>query len=616
MTDDACLRILPQAVEEAGMCGIAGLIHLDGRSAEVSVATRMGEALHHRGPDGNGSFAEGPVALAHRRLSIIDIEGGAQPMESSTGRTVISYNGEIYNSPDLRERLRGLGYRFRTHSDTEVILAAYEAWGAEAFEQLHGMYAFAIYDRAERRVFLVRDPMGIKPLYICERERTLYFGSEIKAIREVVGAFDLNREAVNAFFLRQYIGGPQTVLEGVYAVAPGTYRELRWSDGEQRSVERTFYRLEAARPESISLERATEALEAELHRAIKDHMLADVPVGLFLSGGLDSSLLLALASDVADEPLSTFSVGFGDASVDETRYARLVAESAGAHHHELRVAATEGLSVLPHIVEQMDQPLADYAIVPTYVMSRFAAEHVKVVLGGEGADELFGGYWKRYLPHLLAAPFGGRLSPPTIYGPMLFRERARRDLLGERYLRAASLPSEQRVRDDLRYFSRGGAVNAALHTDLHNWLVDDLLMKVDKMGMLASIEARVPYLDRRLVEMVAAWPGGVKLRWRGTKQVMRQLGAKRLPSSIAERRKHGFTVPVGQWLRDGLREEFEARVFGGGSSDEWLCRPAVEALWREHQDGRDRGLLLWSVFIFAWWLDTHRSLGNAVQGET
>ncbi|MGB8329621.1 MAG: asparagine synthase (glutamine-hydrolyzing), partial [Polyangiales bacterium] len=557
-----------------------------------------------------------PIALAHRRLSIIDIEGGAQPMESSTGRTVICYNGEVYNSPGLRETLRGLGYRFRTHSDTEVILAAYEAWGTDSFERLHGMYAFALYDRTKGRVFLVRDPMGIKPLYVCERESTLFFASEIKAIRAVVGRLDLNHEAVNAFFLRQYIGGPQTVFEDIYSVAPGTYRELRWNDDDRRAVERTFYRLEARRPESISLQNAAETLDQELHRVIKEHMLADVPVGLFLSGGLDSSLLLGLASDVIEEPLSTFSVGFGDASVDETRYARFVAESSGANHHELRVAATEGLSVLPEIVEHMDQPLADYAIVPTYVMSRFAAEHVKVVLGGEGADELFGGYWKRYLPSLLVSPFGGRLSPPTVYGPMLFRERARRDLLGERYVRATSLPSEQRLRADLRYFSLGGAVNAALHTDLRNWLVDDLLMKVDKMGMLASIEARVPYLDRGLVETVAGWPGGVKLGWRGTKQVLRHLGAKRLPGPIAKRPKHGFTVPVGQWFRDGLRAEFEDRVFGGGLSDEWLHRPAVEGLWHEHQAGRDRGLLLWSVFIFAWWLDTHQSPGQAAHGAT
>jgi len=591
------------------MCGIAGLIHLDGGRADESVAMRMGETLRHRGPDGDGTFAEGPVAFAHRRLSIIDIEGGAQPMVSSTGQTVICYNGEVYNSPSLRERLIGLGHVFRTQSDTEVILGAYEAWGAKGFEQLEGMYAFALYDRNRRTVFLVRDPRGIKPLYVCEREGTFFFASEIKAIREVVRDLDLNREAVNAYFLRQYIGGPDTIFQGVQSVGPGTYRELRCHGEDSGAAERVFYRLQARRPEPISLERATAILDTELHRAVKDHLLSDVPVGVFLSGGLDSSLLLAIASDVASEPLSTFSVGFGDASVDETRFARHVAELAGADHHELTVAATDGLSVLPRIVEHMDQPLADYALVPTYVMSRFAAEHVKVVLGGEGADELFGGYWNRYLPQLLAAPFGGRVLPPTIYGPMLFREPARRDLLGARYVPASSLPTEQRLRNDLRYFARGGAINAALHTDLHNWLVDDLLMKVDKMGMLASLEARVPYLDRRLVETVAAWPGGVKLGWRATKKVMRQLGAKRLPDSIASRKKHGFTVPVERWFREELRSEFEARVFGGGAFDAWLCRPAVESLWRDHQRGRDRGLMLWAIFVFAWWMEMHRGAG-------
>lgn len=587
------------------MCGIAGVVHLDGRSADGGVAAKMGEMIRHRGPDGHGSFEEGPVAFAHRRLSIIDVEGGAQPMESSTGRTVICYNGEVYNSPTLRERLRGLGYDFRTRSDTEVILAAYEVWGPEGFAELHGMYAFALYDRAERTVFLVRDPMGIKPLYVCERGGTAFFASEIKAIRAVVRGLSLNRAAVNAFFLRQYIGGPQTIFEEVRSLQPGTYRRLRWGENGERLGDRVFYQMPAEPPEPISLGRASEALDEELHRAVKDHMLSDVPVGFFVSGGLDSSLLLALASDVTTEPLTTFSVGFGDARVDETQYARFVARSVGAKHHELRVGAEEGLSVLPHIVEHMDQPLADYALVPTYVMSRFAAEHVKVVLSGEGADELFGGYRKRYLPQLLVSPLGPRMAPPNVYGPLLFKERSRQKLLGPRYAPARWLPSEQRLRADLRRFRVAGTINAALHADLHNWLVDDLLMKVDKMGMLASLEARVPYLDRGVVEMVSAWPASVKLSLSSTKRVVRALVGQRFPDSISKRRKQGFTVPVGQWFREGLRSQFESRVFSGGRCDEWLQRPAVEALWREHQRGRNRSLVLWSVFVFAWWLEAH-----------
>jgi len=589
------------------MCGVAGLVQLDGRSADGKTAARMGESIGHRGPDADGLFEEGPVAFAHRRLSIIDIEGGAQPMESSTGKTVVCYNGEIYNSPSLRERLRGLGYEFRTRSDTEVILAAYETWGVDGFSELHGMYAFALYDRAERAVFLVRDPMGIKPLYVCRRNGTVFFASEIKAIRAAVGSTSLNPAAVNAYFLRQYIGGPQTIFDGVFSIRPGTCQRLQWAGDGGPSAARVLYRLPVEHPKKISLQQATKTLDRELHRAVKDHMLSDVPVGLFLSGGLDSSLLLALASDVANEPLRTFSVGFGDERVDETEYARFVAESVGAQHHELRVAAEEGLSVLPHIVQQMDQPLADYAIVPTYVMSRFAAQHVKVVLSGEGADELFGGYWNRYLPQLLASTLRSPLAPPNVYGPLLFMERSRRKILGSAYAPARELPTEQRLREDLDRFRRGGAVNAALNTDLHNWLVDDLLMKVDKMGMLASLEARVPYLDRGVVEMVTAWPHTVKLGLRSTKRVMRSLVAQRFPSFIAKRKKQGFTVPVGQWFRHGLRAEFESRVFSGGPCDEWLKRASVESLWRDHQRGRDHSLRLWAIFIFAWWLDTHRN---------
>lgn len=588
------------------MCGIAGLIHLDGRRAEATAAARMADRLEHRGPDGQGSFSERSVAFAHRRLSIIDLSGGAQPMESSTNRTVVTFNGEIYNMPVLRERLAGLGYGFRTHSDTEVILAAYEAWGTRAFSELQGMYAFALYDREQQRVFLVRDPMGIKPLYVLEQGRTLYFASELKALRALLEELPLNPDAVNAYFLRQYIGGPGTIFEGVRSLAPGSYRELRLGDERSSVHEHRYYRLAARPPEPISLEHAAAKLEEELHRSVKEHMLSDVPVGVFLSGGLDSSLLLAMASDVTETPLNTFSVGFGDSVVDEVEYARAVADAYGAVHHELRVAATEGLSVLPQIVQNMDQPLADYAMVPTFVMSRFAAGHVKVVLGGEGADEVFGGYWKRYLPNYLVSPFGGRLLPATLYGPMLFRDRARRELLGNRFVPASDLYTEQRLRRDLREYAVGGSINAALHADLHNWLVDDLLMKVDAMSMLASLEARVPYLDRRLVEIASRWPGDVKLGWRDTKRVMREIARRRLPQKVANRAKHGFTVPVGDWLRGELRGEFEARVFAGGALESWLERAAVESLWREHQQGRDHGLRLWSILIFAWWLDTHK----------
>ena len=585
------------------MCGITGVIHLDGRKAEATAAARMAQRLEHRGPDGHGAFSERSVAFAHQRLSIIDLSGGAQPMESSTKRSVVAFNGEIYNMPVLRERLRGLGYGFRTHSDTEVILAAYEAWGTHAFSELRGMYAFALYDRAEQRVYLVRDPMGIKPLYVFEQAHTLHFASELKAIREAVGALSLDAEAVNAYFLRQYIGGPGTIFEGVRSLPPGSYQEIQLGSGQVR--ERRYYRLPAQRPESIGLEAAAAKLEDELHRSVKEHMLSDVPVGVFLSGGLDSSLLLAMASEVTDTPLNTFSVGFGDASVDEVEYARIVAEAHGAVHHELRVAATEGLSVLPQIVQNMDQPLADYAVVPTFVMSRFAADHVKVVLGGEGADEVFGGYWKRYLPNYLLAPFGGRVLPPTLYGPMLFRDPIRRKLLGGRFVPASTLLPEQRLRKDLREYAVGGSINAALHADIHSWLVDDLLMKVDTMSMLASLEARVPYLDRDLVETVSRWPGELKLGWRQTKRVMREVARRRLPEMVATRSKHGFTVPVGHWLRAELRGEFEARVFAAGPIDEWLQRPVVESLWKQHQQGRDYGLWLWSILIFAWWLDSH-----------
>ena len=586
------------------MCGIAGIIALDQSPVAAATATAMASAIAHRGPDGSGTIALGPVALAHRRLSVIDIDGGAQPMDSSTGRTTIVYNGEAYNYRELARELAP-GYAFRTHSDTEVVLAAYERWGAESFSRLHGMYSFALWDRREYAVFLVRDPLGIKPLFFAVQDRKLYFASEIKAILAVLPTKPAIRpEAVNAYFARQYIGRAMTIYDGIEVLPPGSFMRIDVQNGSVSTV--PFWELKVGPAASGTLISPVESLETSLRAATASHLISDVPVGLFLSGGLDSTVLLALAARESDQQLSTFSVRFASPRHDESPFARQAAAHFGTDHHELDVDENSALSELPVIMAALDQPLADYAILPTYVMSKFAAQRVKVVLGGEGADELFGGYYWRYLPHLMAEHTGGWLGPKTLRKPMVFADGLRRDLLGAAFMPLAMLATEQSLRADLDRYSRLGRLNAALLTDLRHWLPDDLLTKVDAMGMLASLEARVPYLDRAVVEQVASWPAALKLNYGKTKVVLRRLAHRLLPgdlANLADRRKHGFTVPVNDWFRNQLKPRFQELVLAPGPASDWLDQRAVQTLWAQHQAGRNHGLRLWSMLTFAWWLE-------------
>ena len=586
------------------MCGIAGIIALDQSPVAAATATAMASAIVHRGPDGFGTIGQGPVALAHRRLSIIDIDGGAQPMDSSTGRTTIIYNGEAYNYRELARELAP-GYAFRNHSDTEVVLAAYERWGAESFSRLHGMYSFALWDRREHAVFLVRDPLGIKPLFFAVQERKLYFASEIKAILTVLPTKPAIRpEAVNAYFARQYIGRAMTIYDGIEVLPPGSFMRIDVKNGTVSTV--PFWELKVSPAASETLISPVEDLETSLRAATASHLISDVPVGLFLSGGLDSTVLLALAARESKDRLSTFSVRFAGPRYDESPFARQAAAHFGTDHHELDVDENSALNELPVIMAALDQPLADYAILPTYVMSKFAAQRVKVVLGGEGADELFGGYYWRYLPHLMAEHTGGWLRPKTLRKPMVFADGLRRELLGAAFMPLATLVTEQSLRADLNRYSRLGGLNAALLTDLRHWLPDDLLTKVDAMGMLASLEARVPYLDRAVVEQVASWPAALKLSYGSTKVVLRRLAKRLLPgdlANLANRRKHGFTVPVNAWFRNQLKPRFQELVLAPGPASDWLNRRAVQTLWEQHQAGKNHGLRLWSILTFAWWLE-------------
>jgi asparagine synthase (glutamine-hydrolysing) len=590
------------------MCGITGILHLNGQPARREGLEKMNGTIAHRGPDGEGFFLDGPVGLGHRRLSIIDLEAGKQPMQSTDGQSVIVFNGEIYNYPVLRDALLKKGYPFQTHSDTEVILALYQLEGEQGFQKLAGMFAFALWDKARQRLLLVRDRAGMKPLYVAQHKAQLFFSSEIKAIRAALPALgEIDHSAVNFYFSRQYIGGETTIFSQIKKVRPGTWLDIG-ADG--RIKEEVYWKLPPVSPKKISIEEAENQTDSLLRKAVQSHLIADVPVGLFLSGGLDSSTLLSYAAENTAQPLQTFSVGFGENNaLNEVHFARQLAQRYGTAHHEIHVTEKEVLDCLPHIIQHLDEPLADYAVLPTYVMSRFAAQHVKVVLSGEGADELFGGY-KRYQAYSLfdRLPFSG-LFENRLPGPSVFKEQQRKQLLRrDIFMENSQLPQERQLLADKKYFSPAGQVNSMLYADMRNWLVDDLLMKVDKMGMLASIEARIPFLDHALVEYVAPLDGRLKVSLKEKKILLRKVATQRLPPEIFNRPKHGFTVPVGEWLRGALKGTFEDVVLNDRTNEQWFDMAFVKKLFGEHLAGKNHRLQLWAILIFCLW---HRQQGKA-----
>ncbi|MFQ5601948.1 MAG: asparagine synthase (glutamine-hydrolyzing) [bacterium] len=591
------------------MCGIAGIYAYNSAPPAKREIEQMTEVLAHRGPDGSGFFQEDAVAFGHRRLSIIDIDSGQQPMTSPTGQSIITYNGEIYNFPQLRQNLVAEGYPFKTRSDTEVILALYEKYGMSFLDYISGMFAFALWDRTKRKLILTRDRIGIKPLYHCDFEGKIYFASEIKAIRSVLPQLnELNPAAVNFYFTRQYVGGNCTIFNGIEKLPPASVMEIvRESKSEYR-----YWQPAPALQNGVTMSQAAIQLDGLFNEAVKGHLVSDVPVGVFLSGGVDSSCLLAFAAQNSQEPLNTFSVGFGQGSkFNEIDYARILAEKYQTHHHEINVTGTEALKHLPFIIEQLDEPIADYAILPTYLMSRFAAEKVKVVLSGEGADELFGGY-KRYhlyaLKDLLSRTFlSGMFTKINLPGPCLFHEPERKRLLPGCFIQDDQMDAEQKMRTDQAFFQDAGHLNSMLYTDLRNWLVDDLLMKVDKMGMLASLETRVPYLDQKVAEYVLTLSGNFKTGLKEKKRLLKEVAKPHIPIEIIRRPKHGFTVPVGEWLKGPLHAVFEDTVLENSKITQWVDVDFISALMQSHLKGKNVGLKLWSILIFSWWVEKHFS---------
>ena len=613
------------------MCGIAGFTSNWGEAAATRVLTAMTDALAHRGPDGEGlHLAHGAageiVALGHRRLSIIDLATGDQPLHLDDGRFSIVFNGEIYNYVELRETLVAEGCRFSTTSDTEVLLRAWAQWGRDALPRLRGMFAFAIWDDRAQELVLARDPFGKKPLYYIEKDGRLTFASEFAAlVRHPDFSGEIDRNALAQFLIWKYVPGPGTLLGGVREVPPGHFAVRR--AGRELEISR-YYTVPL--PEADPARRlpdapaTVEGFRAALAEAVALRLRSDVPLGAFLSGGVDSSAIVALMAQMTDTPVRTFSVGFHEETYSELWAARLVAERFGTEHHEIKIAPADFLDRLEEVTWQRGAPLSEMADVPLYALSHLAAGHVKVVLSGEGADELLGGYPKHRADTLLERAQG--LVPPALDGlvgavgqalPYRFRRAAilarvaqERDFTGRQAAWFGLMGQEEAARlcpglfADYRPFlweddcgPDFGALARSLRFDKTVWLPGTLLERGDRMTMAASIEARMPFMDSELCAFVARLPRQAFVAGGRGKAILRRAMAKDLPREILEKPKVGFRVPIHEWLRGPLRDFAEDRLLGPGSRlADYADTARLRAMWDEHQAmRRNREKELWSL---------------------
>lgn len=627
------------------MCGIAGFITPSGkeRGFLADTAKAMSDAIPHRGPDDSDVWVDekAGLALGHRRLSIIDLSPlGRQPMASPSGRYVICYNGEVYNFKELRRELEELGHAFRGGSDTEVLLAGFEQWGVRrAVERFVGMFAFALWDAHERSLYLVRDRLGIKPLYYGRLGKDFVFGSELKALRAHPN-FDrsIDRDSLTLYFRHNYIPAPYSIYGGIRKLEPGQILKLDPQKPEPM-VEQYWSALEAwARGEDEPFrggeEQAIDQLEALLKDSIGLRMLADVPLGAFLSGGIDSSTVAALMQVQSSRPVKTFSIGFAEHGYNEAEHAKAVADHLGTEHTELYVTPQDLLDVVPLIPRYWDEPFADSSQIPTYLLSRLTREHVTVSLSGDGGDELFSGYdryfwtdriWRMVnrvpvpLRKLLAGV--GKMLPGRAYdllGSKGRKIRWRMDALGiddfeslYRYFISHFKQPQEMVLGGAEPRTAGAGLAPlddrwrwmSLH-DTISYLPDDILAKVDRASMGVSLEARVPLLDHRVVEFAARVPSSMKVRDGQGKWLLRQVLYRHVPRELVERPKMGFGVPIERWMRNELREWCEDLLNPGTIKRQGYLNPGmVERMWKEYLGGESNwNYYLWDVLMFQAWL--------------
>jgi asparagine synthase (glutamine-hydrolysing) len=621
------------------MCGIVGMVNLDGRAADAALLGRMNDAIFHRGPDEDGVYLKEHVGLAMHRLAIIDLEGGQQPISDEGGTAWIVYNGEVYNYREVKKELEARGHRFHTDCDTEVVLHAYLEYGEDCPKHLRGMFAFAVWDERRGELFVARDRVGKKPLLYARTATAFVFGSEFSALlRHPSVGREIDRAALDDYLTFMCVPAPQTAYRDIRKLEPGHSLTLT-RDGEVRT--RRYWEPDFSKKVRLTEEEAgARALEL-LREAVRVRLMSEVPLGAFLSGGIDSSAVVALMAEESSGPVKTFSIGFEEQDFSELHHARRVAERVGAEHHEF-VVRPDALEVLPTLVEHYGEPYADSSAIPTYYVARETRKHVTVALNGDGGDECFAGYERyaamrlseryRRLPGLLRE---GVIRQALELLPISEQKRTRAGKV-RRFVRAASLPPVERylnwvgivqreAKDELYtdefrrevghrdaadwlrpWFARAngaGVVDASLLADTMTYLPNDLLVKVDIASMANSLEARSPFLDHHVIEFAASLPENLKLRGLTTKYILKKTLQKLLPSENLTRSKMGFGVPIGQWFRGQMQPFLRENLLSERAAGRGLFRPeAVRRMVELHTRGeRDYTHQLWTLLMLELW---------------
>ena len=621
------------------MCGICGISYSDHRIPEKGILEGMTKAIVHRGPDSDGFHVESGVGLGVRRLAIIDVKGGDQPIPNEDESLWIVFNGESHNFPDLYADLLKRGHEFRTRSDTECILHLYEEYGDECVNHLRGQAAFALWDRKNKKLLLARDRMGKKPIYYAVQNGTLYFASELSALFAALPYKpEINLEAIDLYLSLQYIPDPLTAYQGIYKLPPA--HRLIWNNGVAKTECYWDY---AYQPKhNASEDELMEELRALLKESVKMRLISEVPLGAHLSGGLDSSIIVALMAELSNAPVKTFSVGFEEESFSELDYARAVAQRYSTDHHEFVLKYGDIPSTLEKITYHFGEPFADASAIPLYHISKMTREHVTVVINGDGGDEDFAGYQRYWLDplantYLRAPQFLTRELVPSLtrllpdasdrpVGQSLANGLKRLDQLPEIDARASILrwgsyfspsqraklwkrkfafqPDNAQALLSQRFDSADGSfLDKTLYTDLHTYLPGDLLVKADRMAMAASIEPRSPFLDHKMVEWSARLPDHFKVRGRSGKYLLKKAFADYLPENVRRHPKQGFGIPLGAWFRGPLQAwSKELLVSNGGPLDPWFERNTITSMLEEHRAGRvDHGKRIYALTMLALW---------------
>lgn len=620
------------------MCGITGFVSNRDVRGNRDILERMNTAITHRGPDDDGFYVDEFAALAMRRLAIIDIAGGAQPISNADGTKWIVFNGEIYNYRELREDLENRGHKLKTRSDTEAVVFLYDEFGPDCLQRLRGMFAFAIWDNVERTLFLARDRLGKKPLLYSQKPGSLIFGSEFTALLEhpEIGR-EVDAGAIDDYLTFLCVPAPRTAFKQIRKLEPGHW--LRWKNGKVET--KRYWLPDFSRKIKIDEQEALEETSRILRESTRLRMISEVPLGAFLSGGVDSSTVVAMMAEKSSRPVKTFSIGFEEQDFSELKYARRVAEHVGAEYHEF-IVRPNALDVLPLLVERYGEPYADSSAIPTYYVSRETRAHVTVALNGDGGDESFAGY-ERYAAMQLSEMYNRLprqlrrtlIERPVDLLPSSEIKRSRiRD--AKRFLRAAGLPPKSRYlrwmsafdpsakqqlytkdfaaqvssQDPLRYLEKwfanangSGMLDAVMLADQMTYLPNDLLVKVDIASMANSLEARSPFLDHKLIEFAASLPESMKMHRFQTKSFLKKIAAQLVPKEVIYRRKMGFGVPIGKWLRGEMKYFLKSVLLSEASLKRGVAKPdMIERYVREHIEmERDHSFQLWTLLMLELW---------------